>query len=114
VKKGTVVVNAKALFHLLPDLIPPIDRRYTIRFFRSPPKAWKDKNGKLRNESLPQNKSEQFVLFHETCLRMKRLADRLNPRLFEAARRDNDVSAPKALDNAIVNYVRMIGKAAAD
>ena len=33
---------------------------------------------------------------------------------FEAASTDNDVSAPKALDNAIINYVRMVGKAAAD
>src|SRR4051812_33888533 len=34
---ATIVVNAKALYHLLPDLIPPIDRQYTVRFFRHTP-----------------------------------------------------------------------------
>ena len=28
-----IVAGTKALHHLLPDLIPPIDRTYTIRFF---------------------------------------------------------------------------------
>jgi hypothetical protein len=30
---GRVVVGSKFLHHLLPDLIPPVDRRYTFRFF---------------------------------------------------------------------------------
>jgi hypothetical protein len=27
------VANSKALHHLLPDLVPPIDRNYTLMFF---------------------------------------------------------------------------------
>jgi len=28
-----IVANSKALHHLLPDLVPPVDRAYTLRFF---------------------------------------------------------------------------------
>jgi hypothetical protein len=30
---STLVLNAKSLHFLLPDLVPPIDRRYTLKFF---------------------------------------------------------------------------------
>ena len=32
-----LVANSKALHHLLPGLIPPIDRNYTLRFFVAAP-----------------------------------------------------------------------------
>jgi len=31
--ESRIVANSKALHHLLPDLIPPIDRRYTLQLF---------------------------------------------------------------------------------
>src|SRR5712692_7656591 len=34
---ATIVVNSKALHHLFPEFIPPIDRQYTIRFFTQEP-----------------------------------------------------------------------------
>ncbi|MFZ3216376.1 MAG: hypothetical protein WA192_09990 [Candidatus Acidiferrales bacterium] len=105
---ATIVVNSKALYHLLPDFIPPIDRQYTIRFFKQAPDAWRDSKGKFRVISLPSGMDAQFKLFHTTCVELKRLADRVDPALFEAELRRNGVSAPKALDNAIVNYVRTI------
>jgi hypothetical protein len=48
VSEATIVVNSKALFHVLPQLIPPIDRQYTVRFFTQPPDKWKDSKGKFR------------------------------------------------------------------
>ena len=33
VSPSKIVANSKALHHLLPDFVPPIDRRYTLRFF---------------------------------------------------------------------------------
>jgi hypothetical protein len=33
VSPSKIVANSKALHHLLPKLVPPIDRRYTLRFF---------------------------------------------------------------------------------
>jgi hypothetical protein len=105
---ATVVVNSKALYHLLPNLIPPIDRQYTVRFLLQPPEKWKDANGKFRMVSLPSGIDAQFHLFHTTCVRLKQLADRVNPSLFDEEWREHHVTAPKALDNAIVNYVKTV------
>ena len=33
IAESRIVVNSKTLHHVLPDLMPPVDRRYTIRFF---------------------------------------------------------------------------------
>lgn len=106
--RATIVVNSKALYHLLPDFIPPIDRQYTIRFFTRGPETWRDTKGRFRMISLPAGIDAQFSLFHKTCVNIKRLADRIDPGLFEAERRQHEVTAPKALDNAIVNYVRIV------
>jgi hypothetical protein len=105
---ATVVVNSKALYHLLPKFIPPIDRQYTIRFFRQPTHAWRGSNGKYRMIQLPSGVDAQFRLFERTCVQFKRLADRIDPELFDEQLRMHGVDAPKALDNAIVNYVRSV------
>jgi hypothetical protein len=110
VSDATIVVNSKAFYHLLPDFIPPIDRQYTIRFFTQAPEAWRDAKGKFRMISLPSGIDAQFGLFHKICVEFKRLADRVDPALFEAERRQHQVTAPKALDNAIVNYVRSVSQ----
>lgn len=49
--QGTrLVVNTKALHHLLPDLIPPMDRSYTFWFFYDVP-------------DIPNRRSEQITLW---------------------------------------------------
>jgi hypothetical protein len=108
VSDATVVVNSKALFHLFPEFIPPIDRQYTIRFFTKAPERWLDSKGKFRMISLPARFERQFELFHKTCLGMKRLADRVDPGILERERTRYGVTAPKAMDNAILNYVKKI------
>ena len=110
VSEATIVVNSKALYHLLPDFIPPIDRQYTIRFFTQAPEAWRDIKGKFRIISLPPGIDAQFSLFHNTCAKIKQWAERIDPALFEAERHQHEVTAPKALDNAIVNYVRIVSQ----
>lgn len=104
---ATIVVNSKALFHLLPHLIPPIDRQHTIRFFTQPPAKWRDSKGKFKPIPLPLNREAQFGLFRSVCLKIKQLADRVEPALLERELRENAVTAPKAIDNAIVNFVRL-------
>jgi hypothetical protein len=108
VSKSTVVVNSKALHHLFPEFIPPIDRQYTVRFFTQPPEKWKRQDGKFRQVQLPAGFEAQFKLFHEICVRIKRLADKIDPRLLEAQRLLHGVDAPKAVDNAIVDFVRTV------
>jgi hypothetical protein len=103
--KATIVVNSKALHHLFPDFIPPIDRQYTVRFFKQKPEQWLYKKKKFRTVVLPPEPEEQFEWFHRICVGIKRLADRVDPALIEDEFHLHDVMAPKALDNAIVNYV---------
>jgi hypothetical protein len=109
VSGATVVVNSKALHHILPEFIPPIDRQYTIRFLTQAPGRWRDSSGRYRLIALPAGMDAQFAVFQRSCADLKSLADRIDPALFDDQRRKNRVPAPKALDNAIVNYVRMVG-----
>ena len=108
VSGATIVVNSKAFYHLLPDFIPPIDRQYTVRFFGQPPDKWRDRKGKFKTVTLPPDLDAQFRLFHSICVKVKRLADRIDGALFETELRAHGVTPPKAIDNAIVNYVRVI------
>jgi hypothetical protein len=108
VSDATIVANSKALHHLFPNFIPPIDRQHTIRFFRQPPEKWRDTKRRFRAIQLPVQLDAQFDLFRKTCVDIKRLADRVDPTLLEEQHRQHGVTAPKALDNAIVNYVRIV------
>ena len=108
VSNATVVVNSKALFHLFPELIPPIDRQYTIRFFNQAPDQWRDRKVKFRAVSLPTGLDKQFDLFLDICIRVKRLSHHIEPGILEQERRQHQLGAPKALDNAIVNYVTIV------
>jgi len=112
--KATIVVNSKALHHLFPEFIPPIDRQYTVRFFTQEPERWRDKKKKFRTISLPHDPGVQFEWFHRTCVGIKRLADRVDPALIEDELRLHNVTAPKALDNAIVNYVSITDRSVND
>jgi len=105
---ATIVVNSKALHHLFPEFIPPIDRQYTIRFFTQEPEHWRDAKGRFRAIPLPPGINPQFDLFRKTCVDIKRLASRVDVALLEHERLQHGVTAPKALDNAIVNYVRIV------
>jgi hypothetical protein len=107
VSGATVVVNSKALFHLLPGLVPPIDRQYTVRFFKKSPDKWRDAKGKFKPIMLAVGIDAQFQLFHSLCVRVKDLADHVDPALLERERFANSVTPPKAIDNAIVTFVRI-------
>jgi hypothetical protein len=110
ISAATVVVNSKALFHMFPDFIPPIDRQYTICFFMQPPERWRDSKGKFRIVNLPTDFEGQFELFRKVCVGIKELADHVEPSILEHEHITHGVTAPKALDNAIVNYVKVISK----
>jgi hypothetical protein len=85
-----VVVGSKALHHLLPDLIPPIDRAYTGRFFAWPKSYFQARQAEILREGLT------------VC---NQLACACHPdRLVGAGWR---TSATKILDNAIVAYCRV-------
>lgn len=88
VGKTKIVAGSKALHHLLPDLVPPIDREYTIRFF-------------LHNTTLSQGDEKAFrdiyPYFHEIAISCQ---DEISSRLGKGM----NTSVTKVIDNAIVGY----------
>ena len=111
ISEASIVANSKALFHVLPELIPPIDRQYTWRFFHAHPDRWRDGKGKYRAIRLPRGLEVQFDAFRDTCLRIKRLADAIGRATIEAERQRYGVTPPKAIDNAIMKYIKVRGRA---
>lgn len=86
--KSQLVGVSKTLHHLLPDLVPPIDREYIQRFYGYSAPDWKE--------------ADMFLnildMFYSIC---KDLG--LTENYFV---REWDTSIPKLIDNAIVGYFR--------
>ncbi|HXL89439.1 MAG TPA: hypothetical protein VN969_10775 [Streptosporangiaceae bacterium] len=88
-----LVANSKALHHLLPQLVPPIDRNYTLMFFVGRPYVYR---GRDRDYF-----AALFPLFREIAVRCRK----------DIERRINDpwigmnTSFTKVIDNAILGFV---------
>jgi hypothetical protein len=92
-----IVVGSKALHHILPELVPPIDREYTLRFFYG---------HKTLSRGEQSTFMEIFPRFHtvlHSCI------DTVQSKLGTGMH----TSPTKVLDNAIVGYVRKELRAAA-
>ena len=84
-----IVANSKALHHLLPSLVPPIDREYTLRFFY---------NRKTLTQGDEVAFQEIFPYFHAIGAgRKEEIARRIG--------RGMNTSETKVIDNAIVGFV---------
>jgi len=88
---ANLVGNSKAMHHLLPDLVPPIDRQYTIQFFYgSKMIGYREEGGIFL---------EIFDNFYLICKRLNLTeGDHLEGKEFTT-------SLPKLIDNAIIGYV---------
>lgn len=84
-----VVAGTKALHHLLPDLIPPVDREYTIRFC---------------HENKMMNMGDEAA-FKEVYPVLAEIARRTKGHLTVNDRSPFNTSPTKVLDNAIIGYV---------
>lgn len=92
--EAPLVTNAKTLHFLLPDLVPPIDRSYTGRFFYGP------NTGRM----LPGPAADRFEHMYNIFYR---LADRNKETLHEVTGESYLCHGhAKGLDNAILGYVR--------
>lgn len=89
VKKAKLVGVSKALHHLLPDLVPPIDRKYTLHFFYG-----------NTNYSEKDQKEKFLAIFDKFRLISKEL-DLTEKDLLGQW----DTSIPKLIDNAIIGFV---------
>lgn len=85
-----IVSGAKTLHHLLPDLIPPIDRQFTRVFFH-----WHQ----------PQFQSQPERVFTDIYTRMAQVAQVVRPGQYVGA--GWQTSRTKVLDNALVAYCRV-------
>jgi hypothetical protein len=93
--KARIVIGSKALHHLLPELVPPIDRRYTLRFFLGV--------GAITAEREPGAFHEIFPRFHRIAVGCNSTIERLmNEGIPE--KRYMRTSSTKMIDNAIVGF----------
>ncbi|WXG46147.1 MAG: hypothetical protein WED05_05705 [Candidatus Atabeyarchaeum deiterrae] len=87
--ESKLVGVSKTMHHLLPDLVPPIDRKHTETFFYGRPvNRAQEKKAFL----------ELFDCFHLICKKLN-----LSERDLEEKW---DTSIPKLIDNAIIGYVK--------
>jgi hypothetical protein len=97
--QSNLVANSKILHHMLPDLVPPIDRQYTLRFFYAT---------KLTSKTIPPvKKDDETSLFLEImdyfCTICKKL--RLTENDYDQTEPLN-TSVPKVIDNAIIGFIK--------
>jgi len=92
-----LVASSKVMHFLLPHLIPPMDREYTMKFFgKNLPSisSFEDKN----------NIAKELKIFLSTLLEMMNISHQVDCSKFI----DDNFSPtiPKVIDNAIVSYIR--------
>lgn len=96
----SLVATSKVLAHVLPNLVPPVDRHYTIRFL-------------YRNRVLPKNIEGEWELLREFLESFFHPILK-EPRFTTAAAKWNvtnqsypwDTSLLKTVDNVLVGYMR--------
>ena len=106
ISDSTLVAHAKTLAHILPHLIPPIDRQYTVRFFTQDASEFFAKSGKYRFPQVPNGLDEQFGQFVELCGKMKTLFDRCDQTILQVNGQGFNTSYPKIIDNLIMAFVK--------
>ena len=84
-----IVANSKALHHVLPSLVPPIDREYTFKFFY---------NRKDLSISEKDAFREILLQFHKLAFRHEEI---INSRIGHGWH----TSETKVIDNAIIGYM---------
>ncbi len=92
-----LVANSKALHHVLPDLVPPIDRNYTLNFFLGRPY--------IRRGHDADYFKVLFPLFREIAVSCQ---CSIQARIVDPPRGMN-TSVTKVIDNAILGYIPLQG-----
>jgi hypothetical protein len=89
-----IVFGSKTLHHILPELVPPIDNEYTLRFFYGRPDVWRpdDRFCEVYDQFRAIATSKRSGVLRRWALR----------------RRGLHTSITKEIDNAIVGYVRCV------
>jgi hypothetical protein len=107
---ATLVANSKALHHFLPHMIPPIDRQYTVRFFKDTPTNFFNKKGGYKTITLPKGMDSHFQWFVDICYQMKKIFEQTKWSEFKLDDNSFNTSYPKIMDNLIMAYVKSFPK----
>ena len=91
--KAKLVAGAKTLHHLLPDLVPPMDREYTGAFFQLHLPEWQDPTGQRRIFRIAYN---QFAS----------VSRRVRPQQYVTGQGWR-TSRTKILDNALIGFCKL-------
>ena len=90
VGEAKIVAGSKALHHVLPNLVPPIDREYTLRFF-------------CNNKTLRADGAEEFAEIYPAFHQIARACElEIRSRLTHPERMHT--SFTKVVDNGVVGY----------
>lgn len=90
--KPPLVTFSKTMHFMLPDLIGPIDRKYTLQYF-------------YQNTYVPKSIEKQFERFMEIEKAYSVIAQKIQ---FEKYRNSNwNSSIPKMVDNTIIGYMKL-------
>ena len=89
--KPRLVTFSKALHYFLPNLLMPVDRRYTLQFF-------------YKNTNTPTDSEKQFEMYWSIFLQFRELASAydFNKHVAESWNRN----IPKFIDNIIIGHIR--------
>ena len=87
--KPKLVTYAKTLHFLLPTLLMPIDRKYTLEFF-------------YQNTSIPKNEEIQFQMYCDILKQYQNLANNISLKIY--LDEGWNKSIPKIIDNLIIAY----------
>jgi hypothetical protein len=89
--KSWLVANTKALHHVLPELIPPVDRKYTLKFFFDSTSVKKDE----------KSNNQFFEVLVQYLYIYNLVADEVENMVDENS---FNSSSTKVIDNAIIGY----------
>ncbi len=104
-----IVGNSKTLAHILPNIVPPIDRQYTIRFFSCEPTSFL--NAKEGIKQPPGIKfSEEETCFTYILEKTHNFINHIKVEKQIGLSGTFNTSYPKIFDNLIMAYVRNIGQ----
>lgn len=108
VSNSILVANSKTLHHILPDLIPPIDRQYTIRFFYDDIENYFYNNGRFKTVNISEHPEIQFSMLVDIATLFRCfITEHLLPNHFVITDHNFDTSFNKVVDNLIVRYVKL-------
>lgn len=92
--KTQIVGTSKLMHFLLPNLVMPIDRTYTLKFLSPNSNSWKDINAEF------DEFKKVFLTFYKLAKRFNLTIDDINDQTWNA-------SVPKIIDNAIIGVQKI-------